>query len=75
MFTYLNLRRIHRVAHRGTQRAEARENDGIAEILSSENVRDDEVVGKAVDGLARVELAHGRSRFLATRFVAGQVFF
>ena len=37
--------------------------------------RDDEVVGKAVDGLARVELAHGRSRFLATRFVAGQVFF
>jgi hypothetical protein len=38
-------------------------------------VRDDEVVGKAVDGLARVELAHGRSRFLATRFVAGQVFF
>ena len=49
-----NSRLRHRVAHRAAHRWEPCEICGVVEILRSENVSDDEVVGKAGDGLARV---------------------
>ena len=42
-------RRRHRVAHPTTHHAEPCEIGGVVEILRSENVRDDEVVGKVGD--------------------------
>jgi hypothetical protein len=50
-------RRRHRVTHPTTHRWEPCEIGGVVEILSSENVLDDEVVGKAGDGLARDSIA------------------
>ena len=50
----LKPRRRHRVAHRTAHRWEPCEICGVVEILRSQNVRDDEVVGKAGEGLARV---------------------
>ena len=44
----------HRVAHRTAHRWQPCETCGIVEILRSENVRDDEVVREAREGLARV---------------------
>ena len=44
----------HRVAHRAAHRWKPCEIGVIVEILRIENVRDDDVVGKAGDGLARV---------------------
>ena len=46
-------RRCHRVAHRAAHRWKPCEVCGIVEILRSENVRDDEVVGKAGVGFLR----------------------
>ena len=56
MFTKLlklQPRFCHRVAHRAAHRWEPCEIGGVVEILRSQNVLDDEVVGKAGDGLAR----------------------
>ena len=60
MFTKLfkpKPRRRHRVAHHAAHRWEPCEICGVVEILRSENVRDDDVVEKAGDGLARVSIA------------------
>ena len=53
--------RRHHVAHRAAHRWEPCEIGGIVEMLRSENVRDDEVVGEAGEGLARVGKARGSS--------------
>ena len=44
-----------------THRAQPREKNGISQHLRSENVLDDEVVGKAGDGFLRVGKAHRSS--------------
>ena len=49
----LKPRRRHRVAHRTAHRWEPCEVCGIVEILRSENVRDDQVVGEAGDSFLR----------------------
>ena len=54
-------RRRHRVAHPTAHRWEPCEIGGVVEMLRSENVRDDDVVEKAGDGLARVSLTLARS--------------
>ena len=55
-------RRRHRVAHRTADRWEPCEICGVVEMLRSENVSDDEVVGKAGEGLARVSIAFALCR-------------
>jgi hypothetical protein len=47
----------HRVAHRAAHRWKPCEIGGDVVMLGSENARDDEVVGKAGDGLARMSIA------------------
>ena len=54
-------RRHHRVAHPTAHRWEPCEICGVVEILRSENVRDDDVVEKAGDGIARVSIASALS--------------
>jgi hypothetical protein len=54
-------RRRHRVAHRTADSWEPREIGGVVEMLWSENVRDDEVVREARDGVLRVGKARGSS--------------
>jgi len=54
-------RRRHRVAHRTAHRREPGEIGGVAEMLRSENVRDDDVVEKAGDRVLRVGKACGSS--------------
>jgi len=49
-----NHHRRHRVAHRVAHRWEPCEIGGVVEILRSQNVRDDDVVEKAGNGIARV---------------------
>ena len=52
-------RRRHRAAHRAAHLSEPCENGGIVKALRSENVRHDEVVGEAGEGVARVGLGRG----------------
>ena len=54
-------RRRHRVAHHAAHRWEPCEICGVVEILRSENVRDDDVVEKAGDGIARGSIAFALS--------------
>ena len=57
MFTKLlkvQPRFCHRVAHRAAHRWEPCEICGVVVVLRSENVRDDQVVGEAGEGFARV---------------------
>ena len=56
----LQSRRRHRVAHRAAHCWEPCEICGVVEILRFEDVRGDEVVGKAGDGLARGSIAFAR---------------
>ena len=57
----LKPRRRHRVVHRTAHRSEPCEIGGIVEMFRSENVRDDDVVEKAGDGIARVSIAFALS--------------
>jgi hypothetical protein len=63
----------HRVAHRAAHQPEPCEICRVVKILRSENVSDDEVVGKAGDGFLRGGRLRGPSGFLATHFVVGPV--
>jgi len=54
-------RRRHRVAHRAAHRWEPCEIGGIVEMLSSEDVSDDDVLGEAREGFLRVGKARGSS--------------
>ena len=51
----LKPRRRYRVTHRAAHHAEPCEICGIVKVLRSQNVRDDDVVENAGDGIARVE--------------------
>ena len=53
----LKPRRRHRVAHLAAHRWEPCEIGGVVEMLSTENVSDDDIVEKARDGLARISIA------------------
>ena len=55
----LEPRRRHRVAHRMAHRWKPCEVCGIVEILRSQDVGDDEVVGEAGEGFLRVVKARG----------------
>jgi hypothetical protein len=60
-------RRRYRVAHRAAHRWEPCEVCGIVEILRSENVRGDQMVGKAGDGLAHDNIAFALFAFSLAR--------
>tara|TARA_B110000977_G_scaffold105441_1_gene137543 strand:- start:201 stop:527 length:327 start_codon:yes stop_codon:yes gene_type:complete len=57
----LKPRRRHRFAHHAAHHSEPCEIGGVVEMLRSEDARDDDVVGKAGDGLARVSIAFALS--------------
>ena len=61
----LKPRRRHRVAHRTAHRWKPCEICGVVEKLRSENVRDDDVVEKAGDGIARVRRGSIAARALS----------
>jgi hypothetical protein len=58
-------RRRYRIAHPTAHRWEPCEVCGIVEILRSENVSGDEVVGEPVEGLARGSIAAALAPFLS----------